>query len=317
MAKKFVRGITDVKTINNQDFDTNNVNDLLSDGQYNYIHRKKGKSEEYHNLTDNIKTISSDNTDLLTVTNNNKTTNTATLHPKHDSQKEQVLESQNNTISINHGTNGTTEKTKIDVNTHKVLTHNNLVSSSPLLTVEHTDNTDTTTLKATKLEENYNYVERQKQNTENYHICMPDVSGTMTLTKLDNDIVLPIGTVKAILEYSIYLRYNDSVQGYGSKVIEPPIKNIADASSAGFGIYTDVTNPTIFSGLYSFYPTGGVLSPSSNTDAFTLYYDDESLTITYDERKAVPGNVYNITGKILLVEKIETGGGGGELPPSE
>ena len=72
MAKKFVRGITDVKTINNQDFDTNNVNDLLSDGQYNYIHRKKGKNEEYHNLTDNIKTLSSDNTELLSVTNYNK-----------------------------------------------------------------------------------------------------------------------------------------------------------------------------------------------------------------------------------------------------
>ena len=68
MAKKIVRGITDVKTITNQDFDTNNVNDLLSDGQYNYIHRKKGKTEEYHNLTDNIKTLSSDNTELLTVT---------------------------------------------------------------------------------------------------------------------------------------------------------------------------------------------------------------------------------------------------------
>ena len=87
MAKKMVRGITDVKTINNQDFDTNNVNDLLSDGQYNYIHRKKGKNEEYHNLTDNIKTISSDNTELLSVTNYNKTTNTATLHPKHDARK--------------------------------------------------------------------------------------------------------------------------------------------------------------------------------------------------------------------------------------
>ena len=74
MAKKFVRGITDVKTITKQDYDTNNVNDLLSDGQYNYIHRKKGKNEEYHNLTDNIKTISSDNTELLSVTNNNKTT---------------------------------------------------------------------------------------------------------------------------------------------------------------------------------------------------------------------------------------------------
>ena len=121
MAKKFVRGITDVKTINNQDFDTNNVNDLLSDGQYNYIHRKKGKTEEYHNLTDNIKTISSDNTDLLTVTNNNKTTNTATLHPKHDAQKEQVLESTRDTITIRHATNGTAEKTTVDTNPQKVL----------------------------------------------------------------------------------------------------------------------------------------------------------------------------------------------------
>ena len=120
MAKKIVRGITDVKTITNQDFDTNNVNDLLSDGQYNYIHRKKGKNEEYHNLTDNIKTISSDNTELLSVTNNNKTTNTATLHPKHDAQKEQVLESTRDTISIHHGTNGTAEKTTVDVNFEKV-----------------------------------------------------------------------------------------------------------------------------------------------------------------------------------------------------
>ena len=128
MAKKIVRGITDVKTINNQDFDTNNVNDLLSDGQYNYIHRKKGKGEEYHNLTDNIKTISSDNTDLLTVTNNNKTTNTATLHPKHDAQKEQVLESTRNTISIHHGTNGTAEKTTVDTNPQKVLEHTNLLT---------------------------------------------------------------------------------------------------------------------------------------------------------------------------------------------
>ena len=115
MAKKFVRGITDVKTITNQDFDTNNVNDLLSDGQYNYIHRKKGKNEEYHNLTDNIKTLSSDNTELLAVTNYNKTTNTATLHPKHDAQKEQVLEAGNSTINIEHGTNSTSEKTKIKV----------------------------------------------------------------------------------------------------------------------------------------------------------------------------------------------------------
>ena len=149
MAKKIVRGITDVKTINNQDFDTNNVNDLLSDGQYNYIHRKKGKNEEYHNLTDNIKTISSDNTELLSVTNNNKTTNTALLSPKHDKQKEQVLESTRDTITINHGTNGTAEKTSVDTNPQKVLEHENLKTGDGLTTSFNTDET-TIMFKATK-----------------------------------------------------------------------------------------------------------------------------------------------------------------------
>ena len=143
MAKKIVRGITDVKTITNQDFDTNNVNDLLSDGQYSYIHRKKGKSEEYHNLTDNIKTISSDNTELLAVTNNNKTNNTATLHPKHDAQKEQVLQSTRNTVTINHGTNATPEKTTVDTNPKKVLEHDNLTVGSGL-TKTHTPEQNTT-----------------------------------------------------------------------------------------------------------------------------------------------------------------------------
>lgn len=151
MAKKIVRGITDVKTINNQDFDTNNVNDLLSDGQYNYIHRKKGKTEEYHNLTDNIKTISSDNTDLLTVTNNNKTTNSATLHPKHDAQKEQVLESTRNTLTIHHGANGTDEKTTVDTNPQKVLEHENLISNSQYVTIEHEENSNTSEIKTDKL----------------------------------------------------------------------------------------------------------------------------------------------------------------------
>lgn len=149
MAKKFVRGITDVKNINNQDFDTNNVNDLLSDGQYNYIHRKKGKAEEYHNLTDNIKTLSSDNTELLAVTNNNKTTNTATLHPKHDKQKEQVLESTRDTVTIHHGTNGTAEKTTVDTNPQKVLEHENLKTGDGLTTSFNTDET-TIMFKATK-----------------------------------------------------------------------------------------------------------------------------------------------------------------------
>ena len=153
MAKKIVRGITDVKTITNQDFDTNNVNDLLSDGQYNYIHRKKGKTEEYHNLTDNIKTISSDNTELLSVTNYNKTTNTATLHPKHDKQKEQLLESTRNTISIHHGTNGTAEKTTVDTNPQKVLEHENLISDSEYITLNHQQGENTTHIQTAALKQ--------------------------------------------------------------------------------------------------------------------------------------------------------------------
>ena len=164
MAKKIVRGITDVKTITNQDFDTNNVNDLLSDGQYNYIHRKKGETEEYHNLTDNIKTISSDNTDLLTVTNNNKTTNTATLHPKHDAQKEQVLESTRDTITINHGTNGTAEKTTVDTNPQKVLEHENLISDSEYITLNHQQGENTTHIQTATLKEKLDNLQQTKQD---------------------------------------------------------------------------------------------------------------------------------------------------------
>ena len=165
MAKKFVRGITDVKTITNQDFDTNNVNDLLSDGQYNYIHRKKGKTEEYHNLTDNIKTISSDNTELLSVTNYNKTTNTATLHPKHDNQKEQVIESTRNTITIHHGENGTAEKTTVDTNPQKVLEHENLISDSEYITLDHETDVNKTHIKTTALKEELTNLHQTKQDT--------------------------------------------------------------------------------------------------------------------------------------------------------
>ena len=165
MAKKFVRGITDVKTINNQDFDTNNVNDLLSDGEYNYIHRKKGKNEEYHNLTDNIKTLYSDNTELLSVTNRNKTTNTAALHPKHDAQKEQVIESTRNTITINHGENDTAEKTTVDTNPQKVLEHGNLVSDSEYITLSHQTGENATHIKTVALKEKLDDLQQNKQDT--------------------------------------------------------------------------------------------------------------------------------------------------------
>ena len=212
MAKKFVRGITDVKTITNQDYDTNNVNDLLSDGQYNYIHRKKGKTEEYHNLTDNIKTISSDNTELLSVTNNNKTTNTATLHPKHDKQKEQVLESTRNTVTIHHGTNGTAEKTTVDTNPQKVLEHENLISDSEYITLDHKTGENATHIKTAKLKEKLDDLQQTKQNTltamggisitgdsisltdiVNYRGDINDLTYTCTAIPIDNTPNLPTG----------------------------------------------------------------------------------------------------------------------------
>ena len=165
MAKKIVRGITDVKTITDKDFDTNNVNDLLSDRQYNYIHRKKGKTEEYHNLTDNIKTISSDNTELLSVTNYNKTTNTALLSPKHDAQKEQLLESTRNTVAINHGANGTDEKTTVDTNPQKVLEHENLISDSEYITLDHQTDVNKTHIKTAKLKQELQQLHQTKQDT--------------------------------------------------------------------------------------------------------------------------------------------------------
>ena len=122
MAKKFVRGITDVKNVEHQDFDTNNVNDILSDGEHTYIHRKKKDgTQEYHNLTDNIKTIQKVDNGLLEVTNYNKTKNSATLKVNHDPQKEQKLYSTSHTIDIVRGDNGTGEFTNVDVNPAKIL----------------------------------------------------------------------------------------------------------------------------------------------------------------------------------------------------
>ena len=234
MAKKFVRGITDVKTITNQDYDTNNVNDLLSDGQYNYIHRKKGKTEEYHNLTDNIKTLSSDNTELLSVTNNNKTTNTATLHPKHDAQKEQLLESTRNTITIHHGTNGTAEKTTVDTNPLKVLEHENLISNSQYVSIEHEQDSNTSEIKTDNLDSKLieldnkiprsvgvrNLLSKTNQGKTNWTWAMSDSGVTVENYDVDGvNAVKLTRTTDALVRWS-YIQY----QGLMRNLIEPDTK---------------------------------------------------------------------------------------------
>lgn len=127
MAKKFVRGVTGIEDIESYDKTLTNVNDILSDGQDTYVHTKKGKTESYYKLTDSLKSITSDNSDLITITKDD-TTNTATIHPKHDAQKEQSIESTRGTVSIKKGGNGTSETTKVDTNPQKVLEHENLLT---------------------------------------------------------------------------------------------------------------------------------------------------------------------------------------------
>ena len=127
MAKKFVRGVTGIEDIESYDKTLTNVNDILSDGQDTYVHTKKGKTESYYKLTDSLKSVISDNSDLITVTKDD-TTNTATIHPKHDAQKEQSLESTRGTVSIQKGSNGTNTTTKVDTNPQKVLEHGNLLT---------------------------------------------------------------------------------------------------------------------------------------------------------------------------------------------
>ena len=86
------------------------------------------------------------------------------MHPKHDAQKEQVLESTRNTISINHGENGTAEKTTVDTNPQKVLEHENLISDSEYITLQHQTGENTTHIKTAKLKEKLDSLQQTKQD---------------------------------------------------------------------------------------------------------------------------------------------------------
>ena len=146
MAKKFVRGVTGVDDIESFDKTLTNVNDIISDGHDTYVHTKKGKNEIYYNLTDSLKSVESDNSNLITVTKDD-TTNIATLQPKHDAQKEQSLESTRDTVSIQKGANGTNTTTKLDTNPQKVLEHENLIAGYGLV-VNHDNNISTINIKS-------------------------------------------------------------------------------------------------------------------------------------------------------------------------
>ena len=299
MAKKIVRGITDVKTINNQDFDTNNVNDLLSDGQYNYIHRKKGENEEYHNLTDNIKTISSDNTELLTVTNNNKTTNTATLHPKHDAQKEQVLESTRNTVTIHHGSNGTAEKTTVDTNPQKVLEHENLISDSEYITLDHQTDVNKTHIKTAALKQELNELHQTKQDTlvagEGITIQGQTISAsapTLTIYEFPAAEHVWYFAKKYVMEYALE---------YGRYVLTTYVFDCIGTTAEG------VLNPDLKEDINEFIPTYGTIS----SGALSITRDGADIKLL---NNAPSRDVTQHATFTFINFKVNGGGGGGVQP---
>lgn len=108
MAKRFTRTITNIKDILLQNFFTNNVGDILSNNKDMFIHRKKGDKHEYHNLTDNIKTLTAKGSLVKTTVDSDN--NTAQIEVLHDETKQDKLIAGNNIIiednvitSINDG----------------------------------------------------------------------------------------------------------------------------------------------------------------------------------------------------------------------
>ena len=100
---------------------TSKISQEITD-RTNEINRIEGKLT---GIQGSIKPIVSDNSGLLAVTNENSQIK---LTPKHDGDKSQVLNSPNGTINVVNGTNGTNQKTTVEVNPEKVLTHDNLLT---------------------------------------------------------------------------------------------------------------------------------------------------------------------------------------------
>lgn len=216
MAKKFVRGVTGIEDIESYDKTLTNVNDILSDGQDTYVHTKKGKTESYYKLTDGLKSITSDNSDLITVTKDD-TTNTATLHPKHDNAKEQTLESTRGTVTIQHAENGSSATTKVDTNPQKVLEHENLLTDYGI--------SKTTSGNTTKLSFEY------KQTTEGFD-----------LNNLQNGNVRTWKAVNA--PRPNYWFYVSSFKASSSQVIFQEATTIDDGVYKNYKRYFDGTNWT-------------------------------------------------------------------------
>lgn len=295
MAKKFVRGVTDVDDIESFDKSLTNVNDLISDGQNTYVHTKKGKNESYYKLTDSLKSVISDNSELITVTKDD-TTNTATIQPKHDAQKEQSLESTRGTVSIQKGGNGASETTKVDTNPQKVLEHDNLTVSTGL-TKEHSGNTTTINVDPKQILF-HNYLEGG-EGIKVYHL--PDWFGSQI--SLSNDFLLKVDGKQNAIENNISIALNGSClqQLYALKQTYSVTGGLLKTHVKSVSQNTSVSTPEeefnfivkINKGATSASFTLNTHDTTKFTNIMTTYGQDSSVCIS--------GFIFTLSGSNLTV----------------
>ena len=114
-----------------------------------------------------------------------------------------MLESTRNTVTIQHGTNGTPEKTTVDTNPEKVLEHENLIAGTYLT---KTSSGNTSTL---KVSDDFVGIVNGKQNTINTNVSIGVNNNTLhQLYCWRETYTNPNGVLKTHVKY---ISYNTSV----------------------------------------------------------------------------------------------------------
>ena len=104
-----------------------------------------------------------------------------------------MLESTRDTITINHGTNGTAEKTTVDTNPLKVLEHENLISDSEYITLDHQTDVNKTHIKTESL----------KQELQQLHQTKQDVLTAGTGITIQGNTISASGSTHTIQEFTL------------------------------------------------------------------------------------------------------------------
>ena len=145
-----------------------------------------------------------------------------------------MLESTRNTVSINHGTNGTDEKTTVDTNPQKVLEHENLISNSQYVTIEHEQDSSTSEIKTDKLVSKLNELENKiptsvgvrnllsntNQGKTNWEWASPSGGATAEDYNVDGTNAVKLTYTADVSDPWSFIKY----QGLIRKLIEPDTK---------------------------------------------------------------------------------------------